>query len=122
MSVARRLVLLSCLPGAGLVHAGTAPSPIVASEFVFERAPCRSAHASTLVETREGLVAAWFGGTDEGRPDVGIWVSRRGASGWSAPVEVATGEQPDDTRHPCWNPVLFQPSRVPLVPLLQGRP
>jgi predicted neuraminidase len=42
-------------------------------------------------------------------------VSRRAASGWAAPVEVATGVQPDGTRHPCWNPVLFQPSRGPLV-------
>ena len=27
---------------------------------------------------------------------------------WTAPVEVATGVQPDGTRHPCWNPVLFE--------------
>jgi predicted neuraminidase len=89
------------------------------SEFVFERAPFASAHASTIVETREGLAAAWFGGTREGAADVGIWVSRRLGSlprrspepaeaGWTAPIEVATGVQPDGTRHPCWNPVLFQ--------------
>src|SRR5437867_5852309 len=77
-------------------------------EFVFERAPFASAHASTIVETRDGLVAAWFGGTREGAVDVGIWLSRRGATGWTAPVEVATGVQPDGSRHPCWNPVLFQ--------------
>jgi predicted neuraminidase len=90
-------------------------APVVSSGFVFERAPFRSAHASTVVETAEGLVAAWFGGTDEGRPDVGIWVSRRGADGWSEPVEVANGAQKDGTRLPCWNPVLFQPARGPLV-------
>jgi predicted neuraminidase len=115
MTGGRTLVLLAGLAPAGLAHAEGAPFAIVASEFVFERAPFRSAHASTIVETRDGLVAAWFGGTDEGRPDVGIWVSRRGASGWSAPVEVATGVQPGGTRHPCWNPVLFQPSHGPLV-------
>ena len=87
----------------------------VRSEFIFERAPFPSSHASTIVETREGLVAAWFGGTRERDPDVGIWVSRRGASGWTAPVEVANGVQADGTRHPCWNPVLFQPSKGPLV-------
>jgi len=91
------------------------PSPVLSSEFVFDEAPFRSAHASTVVETRDGLVAAWFGGTDEGRPDVGIWLARRAGSGWSAPVEVASGVQPDGTRHPCWNPVLFQPPRGPLV-------
>jgi predicted neuraminidase/ABC-type molybdate transport system substrate-binding protein len=78
------------------------------SEFVFETAPFASAHASTIVETKEGLVAAWFGGTREGASDVGIWLSRRGTSGWTPPVEVATGTQSDGTRHPCWNPVLFQ--------------
>src|SRR5262245_35439575 len=78
------------------------------SEFVFERAPFSSAHASTIVETRDGLVAAWFGGTREGAADVGIWLSRRLAGGWTTPIEVANGIQADGTRHPCWNPVLFQ--------------
>ena len=77
------------------------------SEFVFERAPFASAHASTIVETRDGLVAGWFGGTREGAPDVGIWLSRQESGKWSPPVEVATGVQPDGSRHPCWNPVLF---------------
>ncbi len=98
-----------------LASAAEAPSPVVSSGFVFEHAPFRSAHASTVVETRDGLVAAWFGGTGEGNADVGIWVARRGEGGWSAPVEVANGAQPDGTRHPCWNPVLFQPPRGPLV-------
>jgi predicted neuraminidase len=94
---------------------GAARSPVVLSEPVFENAPFRSAHASTVVETRDGLLAAWFGGTDEGEPDVGIWTARRSAGGWSAPAEVANGRQEDGRRHPCWNPVLFQPSRGPLV-------
>lgn len=95
--------------------AAETPSPVLSAELIGERAPFRSAHASTIVETRDGLVAAWFAGTDEGNPDVGIWVSRRGEGGWSAPVEVANGVQPDGTRHPCWNPVLFQPSKGPLL-------
>ena len=57
------------------------PAPaIVESEFVFERAPFPSAHASTIAETRDGLVAAWFGGTQEKNPDVSIWVARRRGS------------------------------------------
>jgi predicted neuraminidase len=98
-----------------LAAAGATPSPILASELIGERAPFRSAHASTIVETRDGLLAAWFAGTEEGHPDVGIWASRRLEGGWSAPAEVANGRQPDGTRHPCWNPVLFQPSRGPLL-------
>src|SRR5512139_2971697 len=99
-----------------LLLSGPQATPvIVASEFIFERAPFRSAHASTVVETRDGLVAAWFGGTAERNPDVGIWVSRRDGTRWSAPVEVATGTGSDGTREPCWNPVLFQPSDGPLL-------
>jgi predicted neuraminidase len=80
---------------------------IVASEFVFESAPFASAHASTIVQTRDGLVSAWFGGTREGAADVGIWLSRRVNGAWTAPIEVATGLQPAGGRYPCWNPVLF---------------
>jgi predicted neuraminidase len=85
-----------------------ATSPVITSAFIFESAPFASAHASTIAHAGGGLVAAWFGGTREGAADVGIWVSRHVNGKWSAPVEVATGVQPDGTRHPCWNPVLFE--------------
>jgi predicted neuraminidase len=81
-------------------------SPIVSSEFIFEKAPFASAHASTIVETKDGLLAAWFGGSREGASDVGIWLSRRTRAGWSAPHEVANGRESDATRFACWNPVL----------------
>jgi len=112
----KMLLPLLMMMTAGLRQGVSAASPaIITSEFVFERAPFPSAHASTIVETRDGLVAAWFGGTKERDPDVGIWVSRHDGTRWSVPVEVANGVQPDGTRHPCWNPVLFQPSNGPLV-------
>ena len=82
-------------------------SALPSGQFVFETAPFASAHASTIVETPDGLVTAWFGGTREGAADVGIWVSRRVNAAWTPPTEVATGIQPDGTRHPSWNPVLF---------------
>ena len=78
------------------------------SEFIFESAPFQSAHASTIAETRNGLVAAWFGGTREGASDVGIWLSRRVGGKWTPPVEVATGVTQPDARFPTWNPVLFE--------------
>jgi len=89
---------------------GVDEAAVVTSEFVFEAAPFASAHASTMVETTDGLVAAWFGGTREGADDVGIWLSRHVQNKWTPPVEVANGVQADGTRYPCWNPVLFGPS------------
>ena len=80
---------------------------VVRSEFIYETAPFPECHASTLADTREGLVAAWFGGTKEKNPDVGIWVSRLVKGGWTAPVEVANGIESPTKRYPTWNPVLF---------------
>jgi predicted neuraminidase len=99
-------------PGQGL------PQPeagAVLSEFIFESAPFPSCHASSLAETKDGLVAAWFGGTRERAPDVGIWISHRLDGRWSVPVEVADGVQSDGSRLPCWNPVLFLPKNGPLL-------
>jgi predicted neuraminidase len=83
---------------------------VVRSEFIFETAPFPSCHASTIAETNDGLVAAWFGGTKEGAPDVGIWLSRQRDGHWTAPVEVANGVRTDGQRFACFNPVLFQPT------------
>ena len=100
-------MLLPALIAVAIAAARSQDAPVQA-EFIYETATFPSAHASTIAETGEGLVAAWFGGTRERAPDVGIWVSRRVAGRWSAPVEVANGVQADGTRHPCWNPVLFE--------------
>jgi predicted neuraminidase len=85
-------------------------SPIRKStEWIFLSPPFHSCHASTIEETPDGLVTAWFAGTDEGCPDVGIWLSRWSpARCWTSPVEVANGLQAGGKRYPCWNPVLFQ--------------
>lgn len=90
-------------------------SGIVHSEFIFESAPFPSCHASTIVETKGGLVAAWFGGTREGAPDVGIWLSRQRNGKWSEPVEVASYVREDGQHFACFNPVLFQPAGGPLL-------
>jgi predicted neuraminidase len=96
---------------------GQSPA-LLKSEFIYETAPFPSCHASTIVETNGGLVAAWFGGTAEKNPDVGIWVSRHVDGKWTAPVEVANGIQSGEKRYPCWNPVLFQPRAAGKTPPL----
>jgi predicted neuraminidase len=82
---------------------------LIKSEFIFETAPFPECHASTIAETDSGLVAAWFGGTHERHPDVGIWISRYEEGNWTPPVQIANGIQSPTNRYPCWNPVLFQP-------------
>jgi predicted neuraminidase len=90
---------------AGVVHSG----------FVYTKAPFAQCHASTIVETPSGLVAAWFAGTREGHTDVGVWLARHLNGHWTAPIEVANGVEPAGKRYPCWNPVLFAPQRGPLM-------
>ncbi|MEP6669867.1 MAG: sialidase family protein [Chthoniobacter sp.] len=87
----------------------------VKAEFIYESAPFPSCHASTIVQTKSGLAAAWFGGTKEGAPDVGIWLSRQRDGKWSEPVEVATRVLDDGQHFACFNPVLFQPPNAPLL-------
>lgn len=74
------------------------------SGFVFESASFASCHAATIVETAAGeFMAAWFGGTAEGRPDVAIWAARARGGRWSEPFELAR-----EANIAAYNPVLFQ--------------
>ena len=83
---------------------------VISSRFVYDDAPFPSCHASTVEQARNGsIVCAFFGGTKERHPDVCIYVCRLVAGTWTPPVAVADGVQPDGTRQPTWNPVLFQP-------------
>ena len=71
-----------------------------------------SCHASSVLPLEDGTVlAAWFAGSHESHPDVGIWLARRVNGIWEAPVQIAKTEQ---TAH--WNPVLFStPEGVRIV-------
>lgn len=71
--------------------------------FIFEDdREFKSCHASTVLPLKGGdLLAAWFGGTEEGAGDVAIWCSRKKDGDWTKPVNL-TGEQ--DLPH--FNPVL----------------
>lgn len=108
--------LLAAQPGIVLSEPIFTGVPYPQSKLVKPGNPVQAqSHASTIVETKSGLVAAWFGGTKEGNPDVGIWLSRRAGGKWTPPVEVANGAETEDPRANCLNPVLFQ---VPGGPLL----
>lgn len=85
-------------------------------EFIYalDNRPTPETHASTIVETPSGMVSAFFSGSYERHPDVGIRVSHLVNGKWSWPEEVANGIQNDTLRYPCWNPVLFLPEGGPL--------
>ena len=108
-----RFALIACMAFA--ITAQTPAPGVVTSEFIYETAPFPECHASTIAESQGHLVAAWFGGTKEKHPDVGIWVARHENNKWTTPVEVANGVESADKRYPTWNPVLHQMSKGPLL-------
>jgi len=75
------------------------------AQQIFESNPTApSCHAATIVEvTPDVFLAAWFAGTYEGHPDVGIWLARCEGGVWREPVKVA-----DEPGVSHYNPVLFR--------------
>ena len=94
-----------CLPngetktiGSGSYHFScdipTRHPAILKDEFLYEHTYFPEAHASTIVELKNGdLVAGYFGGTHERNPDVCIWVNikKKGSNEWSKPILAADG-------------------------------
>ncbi len=101
------LILIAIVSSLPLYAQEKPNSAVIKSENLFNSAPFTECHASTIAETAEGLVAAFFAGTAEKNPDVGIWLCLQNDGKWAEPVEIANGISPDGKRYPCWNPVLF---------------
>ena len=82
----------------------TAHKAILKDQFLYDHTYFPEAHASTVVELKNGdLVAGYFGGTHERDPDVCIWVNikKKGSDTWSAPILAADGVLSlDDPRAP----------------------
>lgn len=77
---------------------------LVRESIIGDERPFPQCHASTLVQLPNNrFLAAWFGGTHERHPDVGIWGAERFAGRWSPPRLLA---KVDGRAH--WNPVLFR--------------
>lgn len=84
----------------------TTPIKSEIKEFIYpECSVTPSCHASTVLPLENGnVVAAWFGGTKEGKDDVKIWVSVRENGKWTAPYSVSVKGK----ALPHWNPALFE--------------
>jgi alpha-L-fucosidase len=102
------LILLSFSLGSFFTVKNPVEVKILRSEFIYESAPFPECHASTLVETSDGILAAWFGGTRERNPDVSIYTARLSNGKWTGPEMVADGVVDENLRYPTWNPVLVQ--------------
>ena len=63
-------------------------------------------HASTVVETAQGLLMACHAGPAEGHPNTGIWCAIFNGE-WCEQKQVIDSMQSDGQRVPLWNPVLF---------------
>lgn len=95
---------------------------VVKSGFIYEKEPYPSCHASTVVDTGEGLLAAWFGGTYERHPDVSIYAAFYRDGKWEKPVMIADGVENELLRNPCWNPVLFKRDNGDIILYYKGGP
>jgi alpha-L-rhamnosidase len=80
---------------------------VSSTQFIYDTASFASCHASTIVETPKGILAAWFGGKFEGDKEVNIYASWLINNKWSTPFILADGFMGDSTRYACYNPVLF---------------
>ncbi len=81
---------------------------VIDSGFVYLNEPYPSCHASTLTDTGEGILAAWFGGTYEKHPDVCVYAAFYRNGQWEKPFQVADGVEDKLIRNPCYNPVLYK--------------
>ena len=89
--------------GDGTLHALSTP---------YKREECllppatQQCHASNLCFLRNGdLLCAWFGGSQEGKPDISIYMSRlrKGSKSWTDAVKMT-----EDSTRSEQNPVIFQ--------------
>jgi len=75
------------------------------ADFAYLPAPTVQSHAANLLTLPDGrLGCVWFGGTQEGVPDISIWFStlERGSARWSEAVQLS-----DDSTRSEQNPILF---------------
>lgn len=98
-------ILVIVLPGVTKAQAFKKLS----TDLVFVDAPFKQCHASTIVQNNAGeLLLACFGGTQEGRDDVSIWITKLNNGKATSVTKVADGVVNDTSRYPAWNPVLFK--------------
>lgn len=82
---------------------------LIAYGFVDDPLPTPECHASTIAQMPDGrMLAAWFGGTCEGHPDVGVWQSEYINHAWTNTRQIVDLQNTDGAKGSIFNPVLYQ--------------
>ncbi|GAA4652231.1 exo-alpha-sialidase [Kistimonas scapharcae] len=105
----RTFLLIICLQGYALTASSDVKLELRSKAFVVspESLPTRISHAVTLTEVKPGLLmAAWYGGNQQGSGDVRIWGAHYENGQWQEPVQL-TYNAPNHLPDPHWDPVLF---------------
>ncbi|MCY1720221.1 exo-alpha-sialidase [Prolixibacteraceae bacterium Z1-6] len=102
------LILTGCSGNSSKQDNKQVKAEILSAEFIADTTQYAQCHASTILETRNGLLLAFFGGTHERNPDVCIYIAAFRNGKWEAPVKVADGKENETLLYPTWNPVLFR--------------
>ncbi|MDX8340483.1 sialidase family protein [Draconibacterium sp. IB214405] len=80
---------------------------LVSESYISDTLQYAQCHASTIIETKNGLLLSFFGGQYERHPQVSIYTAAFENGQWQKPQKVADGKI-DTTYFPTWNPVLFR--------------
>ena len=79
---------------------------IMKEKFVFSDTEFNQCHASTIVETEQGLFMSCFAGPREGHEKTGIWSAIYKNNEWQCQKQIVDSKQENGQRTPLWNPVL----------------
>ncbi|KJF43201.1 sialidase family protein [Draconibacterium sediminis] len=80
---------------------------LVSESYISDTLQYAQCHASSIIETKTGLLVSFFGGPHERHPEVSIYTAAFENGQWQKPQKVADGKA-DTTSFPTWNPVLFR--------------
>jgi alpha-L-fucosidase len=83
---------------------------IVSESYISDSTQYAQCHASTIIETSNGLLVSFFAGPYERHPGVSIYTAAFEREQWQKPQKVTDGKV-DTTLFPTWNPVLFRSAK-----------
>ena len=98
--------LFAALPATGLVR----------NEYITVPGQTAFNYSPTLVQTTEGILIAWIGGSDIDSPDASVYLTRNLGGVWASPEKIASSIDPKSLiQSACRKPVLFKPANRSLV-------